>query len=250
MAQVTGVAGLVLPFDAYKPTAAQRALLADAHAGLLAQCMRRHGFAVSPPPADAAVIAATDPGNSRRYGIADLARARRYGYHLARSATAGTAWDDRLSQAARHRLYGSSGRPGCVGRASAMIGGGAPKADWRWLALQDSRTLDQAADQPAVTEAAGRWKACMERAGLRYPTPEAAIADRRWNLEQATVTAREKRTATADTACKWSSGLVAAWFAADAALQRAVIAAEPDRFAMLRANLRHRLARASAAAGR
>ncbi|MEV0590245.1 hypothetical protein [Nonomuraea cavernae] len=248
--QVTGMADLVLPFDAYKPTAGHRALLADAHAGLLAQCMRRHGFTVSPPPADATKIARTDPGNSRRYGVADPEHARRYGYHLAPSDPAGPAWHDKLSPAARHRLYDSSGRPGCMSEASAMIAGGAPKADWRWLALQDSRSLDEAATQPAVTEATERWRACMERAGLRYPTPEAAVADRRWRLEKAAITAGEKRTASADTACKWSSGLVAAWFAADAALQRVVIAAEPERFAMLRANLRHRLSRASAVTDR
>jgi hypothetical protein len=59
------------------------------------------------------------------------------------------------------------------------------------------------------------------------------------------VTEEEKQTATADTACKWSSGLVAAWYAADAELQRAVIRDNADRFAALRANLKQRLSRAS-----
>jgi hypothetical protein len=101
------------------------------------------------------------------------------------------------------------------------------------------------ATDPAVVQAATRWRACMVKAGYAYPTAEAAIADIRWNLDQPTVTAEEKRTATADTRCKWESGLVAAWFAADSALQRQVVTGNPDRFAALRANLAGRLARAS-----
>jgi hypothetical protein len=86
----------------------------------------------------------------------------------------------------------------------------------------------------------------MGQAGESYPAPEAAIADSRWDLDKPAVSEDEKQTATADTTCKWSSGLVAAWFTADAELQRAVVRDNPDRFAALRDNLKQRLARASA----
>ncbi|MEV0195476.1 hypothetical protein [Nonomuraea sp. NPDC050691] len=244
------VADLVLPFDAYRPTPGQRALMARARAALLARCMHRRGHAVSPPRPDAAAFAAGDPGNSRRYGVADPRRARRHGYHLPPSKPPGQGWDaweTALGRSARRDLAGTPGRPGCDERATAELASrtgpapGSPPPDWQWLALQDARTVEQAARHPAVVEAVTRWKTCMERAGHPYPSPEAAIADPRWNLRSAAVTAREKRTATADTACKWSSGLVPAWFAADVAAQRAVVAAEPARFAALRDDLRARL---------
>ncbi|MFI6787607.1 hypothetical protein ACIBG4_09765 [Nonomuraea sp. NPDC050383] len=255
---VTRVADLVLPFDAYRPTPGQRALMARTRAALLARCMHRRGHAVSPPRPDAAAVAAADPGNSRRYGVADPGRARRRGYHLPPSGPSGTAWDSGLSRSARRDLDGAPGHPGCAERATALLSGPAPAnpatadagpADWQWLALQDARTVEQAARHPAVIEAAARWRACMERAGHPYPSPEAAIADPRWDLRSDAVTAPERRTATADTACKWSSGLVSAWYAADAAAQRAVIAAEPARFAALRDDLRARLALAAGPAG-
>ncbi|MEV0145484.1 MULTISPECIES: hypothetical protein [unclassified Nonomuraea] len=262
---VTRVADLVLPFDAYRPTPGQRALMARARAALLARCMHRRGHAVSPPRPDAAAVAAGDPGNSRRYGVADPGRARRRGYHLPPSAPSGTAWDSGLSRSARRDLDGAPGHPGCAERVTTELSGPDPApaaadpvtgalresaarataTDWQWLALQDARTVEQAARHPAVVEAAARWSACMERAGHPYPSPEAAIADPRWDLRSDAVTAPERRTATADTACKWSSGLVSAWYAADAAAQRAVIAAEPARFAALRDDLRARLARAA-----
>ncbi|GAA3147386.1 hypothetical protein [Nonomuraea roseoviolacea] len=240
------VADLVLPFDAYRPTPGQRALMARARAALLARCMHRRGHAVSPPRPDAAAYAAGDPGNSRRYGVADPARARRHGYHLPTSGPPGPGWDAALGRSARRDLHGTPGRTGCDERVTAELDRRTnPGADWQWLALQDARTVEGTARHPAVVAAVARWKTCMERAGHPYPSPEAAIADPRWDLRSAAVTAREKRTATADTGCKWSSGLVPAWFAADTAAQRAVIAAEPARFASLRDDLRARLDRAA-----
>ncbi|MBN6050823.1 hypothetical protein JYK22_02665, partial [Nonomuraea sp. RK-328] len=220
--------------------------MARARAALLARCMHRRGHAVHPPSPDAAAYAAGDPGNSRRYGVADPRRARRHGYHLPPSRPPGQGWDAALGRSARRDLDGAPGRPGCDERATAELDRRVtPGADWQWLALQDARTVERTARHPAVVAAVARWKTCMERAGHPYPSPEAAIADPRWDLRSATVTAREKRTATADTACKWSSDLVPAWYAADVAAQQAVVAAAPDRFAALRDDLRARLDRAA-----
>lgn len=244
---VASVADLVLPFDAYKPTPEQRVLLANAQAKLVARCMRRHGVSAAPPMVAVATVKAGDPGNTRRYGVADPAQAALTGYHLSRSDSHGRPpeWEANLSKTARTHLYGDTADSGCMSRAAAVLTRGAEPADWSWLAVQDAETLEKAATDPAVVQAATRWRACMVKTGYAYPTAEAAIADARWNLDQPTVTAEEKRTATADTWCKWESGLVAAWFAADSALQRQVVTGNPDRFAALRANLSSRLARAS-----
>ncbi|TMR99072.1 hypothetical protein [Nonomuraea basaltis] len=244
---VTSVSQLVLPFDAYKTTPEQRAILGNAHNLLVIRCMRKQGVTIDPPAEDPAAIAAVDPGNSRRYGVVDTEAARHYGYHLARPPSPGTtrSWAAKLPKPARHRLYGTAAHRGCLDRASLTLGRGARKADWPWLSLQDSLTLEQAAKHPSVTAAVKRWQSCMSQAGHSYPAPEAAIADSRWDLDKQAVSEDEKQTATADTACKWSSGLVVAWHAADADLQRALIRDNADRFAALRANLEHRLRQAS-----
>ncbi|MEU1386735.1 hypothetical protein [Nonomuraea sp. NPDC005730] len=85
----------------------------------------------------------------------------------------------------------------------------------------------------------------MTPAAHPNPHPASAIADSRWNLEKPDVSEEEKLTAVADTTCKWASGLVAAWFSADAELQRAVIRDNRERFDALAASLRQRLERAS-----
>ncbi|QYC45769.1 hypothetical protein Nocox_41130 [Nonomuraea coxensis DSM 45129] len=239
---------LVLPFDAYRTTPGQRATLGDAHNLLVRRCMRARGVAVEPPAEDPALIAALDPGNSRRYGVVDTVAAGRHGYHLARPPSPDTtaAWAAALPAATRDHLYGDGGRGGCLDRASRVLARGAPKADWPWFSRQDALTLERSARTPGVVAAAGRWRACMSRSGHGYPSPEAAIGDRRWDLDERTVTEDEKRTAVADTRCKWSSGLVAAWHAADVELQRALVRDHAARFAALRADLAHRLRRASA----
>ncbi|GAA4913747.1 hypothetical protein HD597_010518 [Nonomuraea thailandensis] len=244
---VTSVSELVLPFDAYKTTPQQRAVLGNAHNRLVVRCMRRQGIAISPPAEDPSMLAAVDPGNSRRYGVTDPEAARRSGYHLARPPSPDTTgtWAGKLPKRTRHRLYGTAADRGCLDRATLNLDRGVRKADWPWLALQDSLTLEQAAKHPSVTAAVKRWSACMGKAGHTYPAPEAAIADSRWDLDEPAVSEEEKQVATADTACKWSSGLVAAWYAADAELQRAVVRDNPERFTALRVNLRQRFERAS-----
>ncbi|NUP77826.1 MAG: hypothetical protein HOV96_09805 [Nonomuraea sp.] len=246
-AGVTSVSQLVLPFDAYKPTPEQRAVLGNAHNHLVVRCMSRRGLTVTPPAETAAELAAIDPGNSRRYGVVDTDAAQRYGYHLARPSSPDTsaAWAAKLPKRTRHRLYGTAADRGCLDRASSELDGGTRKADWPWLGLQDSLTLEQAAKAPKVVAAVKRWQSCMSQAGHSYPAPEAAIADSRWDLDKPHVTEEEKQTAVADTTCKWSSGLVAAWFAADSELQRALVRDNGDRFDALTANLRQRLERAS-----
>ncbi|MEQ4715799.1 hypothetical protein [Nonomuraea sp. B19D2] len=244
---VSSVSELVLPFDAYKTTPEQRAILGNAHNDLVERCMRKKGITIDLPEEDPVTIAAVDPGNSRRYGVADTVSTKHFGYHLARLRFPDTtgAWAGKLSKPARHRLYGSAVDRGCLDRATLTLGKGAQKADWPWLALQDSLTLEQAAKDPSVTAAVKRWQSCMSQAGHSYPAPEAAIADNRWNLDKPAISEEEKQVAFADTTCKWSSGLIAAWFATDAELQRTLIRDNPERFAALRANLKQRLARAS-----
>ncbi|MDA0639889.1 hypothetical protein [Nonomuraea ferruginea] len=336
---VASAEDLLLPFDAYKPTPGQRALLDTAHRSLVSRCLKRRGISRRLLPAP------PDPRNSRRYGVVDHDQAHRFGYHLPttdepaepgktdgagktrrtdrsettsssrktrttettdRSGTvrqvgsgktrtaettgrsgkirrseatgrsgaarqpettgrSGAARRDGRSGAARRdgrsgaaRRDGRSGEarrgekarrhlyvlPWCEGRAAERL---APseRAPWDWLAQRDTRTLERSSTRPQVREAIMGWVACMRDAGHPYPSPEAAIGDPRWDLDKRAISADEKRTAVADVVCKWSSGLVARWFAADAALQRALVHKHAGRFALLRADLNERVQRAT-----
>ncbi|MFI6705321.1 hypothetical protein ACIBF7_02730 [Nonomuraea sp. NPDC050478] len=354
---VASAEDLLLPFDAYKPTPGQRALLDTAHRSLVSRCLKRRGISRRLLPAP------PDPRNSRRYGVVDHDQAHRFGYHLpttdepaepgktdgagktrrtdrsettsssrktrttettdrsgtvrqvgsgktrtaettgrsgkirrsevtgrsgaarrseatgrsgaarqaettGRSGAARQAETTGRSGAARQaettgrsgaaRRDGRSGEarrgekarrhlyvlPWCEGRAAERL---APsdRAPWDWLAQRDTRTLERSSTRPEVREAITGWVACMRDAGHPYPSPEAAIGDPRWDLDKRAISADEKRTAVADVVCKWSSGLVARWFAADAALQRALVHKHAGRFALLRADLNERVQRAT-----
>ncbi|MGI5267905.1 hypothetical protein ACQEUU_01985 [Nonomuraea sp. CA-218870] len=291
---VASVFDLVLPFDAYKPAPGQRALLDAAHRALVTRCLGRRTGPVPPAP--------PDPGNTRRYGVADPEQAHRFGYHLPTTASPTTGREGgarrvpakerphhtekerrqadrpgserrrtaneragrsakqerrgdgrRASRSAREkrradrlreeRLYARLLRQ-CEGRAAERLGP-TGRAPWRWLARRDARTLERAAARPEVRQAVTAWAACMRAAGHPYPSPQAAIADPRWSLDDPVISADEKRVAMADTACKWSSGLVAHWFTADAALQRKLVRKHAGRFALLRADVNERVQRAT-----
>ncbi|MDA0636647.1 hypothetical protein OUY22_24815 [Nonomuraea sp. MCN248] len=299
---VASVFDLVLPFDAYKPAPGQRALLDAAHRALVTHCLGRWTGPIPPAP--------PDPGNTRRYGVADPEQARRFGYHLPTTASpttdpgggarrvpaqerdhtekerpraddrrAGRPGSDRrraanrsTGRSAKQERRGEGRRAGrsarekarekrradrlrkerlyarllrqCEGRAAERLGP-TGRAPWRWLARHDARTLERAATTPEVRQAVTAWAACMRAAGHPYPSPQAAIADPRWSLDDPVISADEKRVAMADTACKWSSGLVAHWFTADAALQRKLVRKHAGRFALLRADVNERVQRAA-----
>ncbi|MFG1946105.1 hypothetical protein [Nonomuraea sp. NPDC048826] len=226
---------LVLPFDAYKPAPGQRALLDTARRALVTRCLSRRGGRRGPVP-----LAPPDPGNSRRYGVADPAQAAEFGYHLPAAQAEPAGSGKRAKKARRH----PAGLRACEERAAVRLASSG-QAPWTWLARRDARTLERSAARPEVRQAVTGWVACMRSAGHPYPSPEAAIGDPRWALDKPVISADEKRTAIADTACKWSSGLVARWFAADAALQRRLVHKHAGRFALLRADLNERVRRAT-----
>ncbi|MFC7102992.1 hypothetical protein ACFQQB_22645 [Nonomuraea rubra] len=139
---VTSVSELVLPFDAYKTTPQQRAVLGNAHNRLVVRCMRKQGIAISPPAEDPSMLAAVDPGNSRRYGVTDPEAARRSGYHLARPPSPDTTgtWAGKLPKRTRHRLYGTAADRGCLDRATHNLDRGCARRTGRgWPSRTRSR---------------------------------------------------------------------------------------------------------------
>lgn len=234
---------IVLPFDAYRFTAAQRRTVVRAEDLLVTGCMRAHGIAGFTP---ATVPASPEtPVNARRYGVVDTDVATRYGYHFpdpdaARRTAAYRAWDARLTDRERDLLDGTERARGCVAAAELRLRAGVHLAEPGSFTRLDFRSLDASAADPRVRAAVHRWRDCMAGRGLDYASPAEAIADPRWRLNSPAPSEREIATATADVRCKRRAHLVAAWLAAETDVQRALIARHSAAFATLdRGNARY-----------
>ncbi|RJL23288.1 hypothetical protein [Bailinhaonella thermotolerans] len=230
---------LTLPFDAYRLTGDDHDLLDRAHRELLRRCMARLGLGRPLRTMPPAVSGARLAEHARRYGVIEAAVAREHGYHYPATAAdrAGPArweaWEASLTPRERAALDGTGGEPGCHDRAVGDLAAAVPRDDLRWLEGQNFRTVEESAKAAPVRRARELWRACMSRAGFRYPTPQDAISDPRWNLDAPVITSQERATAQADVACKRESGLVQAWYHAEAELQRTLVRAEAARLTRL-----------------
>ncbi|MEU0546248.1 hypothetical protein [Micromonospora sp. NPDC005979] len=238
-----GVAGLVLPIEAYRLDGEQRLTLDRARSILIDDCMRRFGIDRRQPAA-ATGRAGPEP-MSRRYGVTDPAVAARWGYHLApgEGTVARTEPGAAVPPAEMLVWTGSEdGRPapagqptrtyqghevpagGCAGEAGRELQLTSPEDIAEHLVTSiDFNAFDQARTDNRVRQVVGRWSACMHEQGYNYvdPLTAAAAAD----LRPATPSTAEKRTATADVACKTRNNVVGVWFSVESAYQTAMIQA-------------------------
>ncbi|MER8071207.1 hypothetical protein ABTZ59_23225 [Streptomyces sp. NPDC094034] len=233
---------LVLPFDTYKWTARETWLHDRARRVLTERCLEGRDVSLDFP--DTGPEPPDSYDNSRRYGVADDRAVARSGYHLperwegGQGDSASTGWGEALSAQEEAALYGTDLSPGCYRHADSLLARDVPKADLSWFADQSAETLEKTENVPAVTQARKRWESCMNQAGHPYAHPSAAIGDPRWNLDSSTITEREKKTARTDVRCKQSSGLLSEWHAAEAAMQRQVIARNTETFHALSSHKR------------
>lgn len=123
----------------------------------------------------------------------------------------------------------------CVATARKMI----PQGD-------DPELTDEIKDQayfnasklPVVTEAFSKWSACMADAGYAYSDPQAAMRDKRWNWKSSSPSRLEINVAMRDVFCKEKAGVVGAWFAGEAALEKKGIADNMAKLAPVYSGLR------------
>ncbi|MEV4087681.1 hypothetical protein ACIBI7_23890 [Nonomuraea fuscirosea] len=225
-----------LPFDRYNFTPADLSVIERAEDLLVGDCMRSRGLAweTLPPSAEEDL----EPPNRRRYGVVEPEIARRYGYHVApdrpsvaRRSAAGETRTASLSEQQR-AAYDESG--GCLPRARARIGQGAPKVDSALFNQLITRTFEQSRREAEVVRVFRAWSACMRAEGWRYDDPLTAIADERW-LDGGPATEEEIRAARADERCKARTGLVAVWVAAERRLQEDAVRAHREAFDALKA---------------
>lgn len=239
-------ARLVLPFDDYRLTADDIALIVAAEDALMRRCMERENFGWTRPERSTAVrhrLLQTSE-NARRYGLTDERAAQRHGYHVPaeprvlRVQAEERSWRAGLSPAEEKALFGENG---CASEAAERLraGGGTPGASW--FTSYDFDSVDASAAAPSVRPALARWRACMTERGFRYDTPRAAVEDKRWNLDSKAPTSQEIAVATADVRCKEETGLITVRAAAERRIQDDLITRHSGKFASLKRGLQRYL---------
>lgn len=223
---------LALPFDRYRPSFAEESEIQRARTVLAQACLRDRGVRLDIPDdvRTAGVLDLTP--NLRRYGVVDEATATQFGYHFPRTAAeARRQWDNNkwstsLTEPQRMALFGEGG---CTDHADNEL----TDVDDDFFVDADFQSLHTSEADPKVVAATAAWRACMAKQGYDYPDPNAAISDKRWNLDTADVPAAEIDTALADVRCKASTRFVETWHAVEVSVQQEEIRREADRFAGL-----------------
>ncbi|MGN9907656.1 hypothetical protein ACTMTJ_08900 [Phytohabitans sp. LJ34] len=230
---------IVLPFDQYRPTAAEQNVVNRATHILVDRCLHARGRPDIAVPASLIGAVEAMPDNIRRYGIVGERTARRFGYHFpadrdsdARAAHL-DAWLSSLGGAEKAALYGTATRPGCLDDAVAALSRGVPEVDTNILTEFDFRSLDQSEVDPRVIAAVAFWRRCMSERGHRYEDPYDAVSDPRWDLDAPYVSEEEFATALADAGCKNRVDLVRIWVAVETDIQQGFIDENGARFAEL-----------------
>ena len=236
------VRGLTLPIQAYKPVAAQQNVITDAEEKLVAHCMSQFGFTWTYSPSNVSDYNEVD----REYGVADLATAQKYGYHLPPADGGGASAGSHSGQATGAPLSPSevlvlSGsttgadsatspgsyqgrqipRGGCSGQARRQV---TVVDEIDPTSLVDSIGLGmwkKAQSDARVVAGFRAWSACMRQAGYDYPTPLAAVGDRRW--ARPAVSQAEIQTAVADVRCKQRTKLIGIWFSVESGYEKEAI---------------------------
>ncbi|RQX12212.1 hypothetical protein DDE19_29010 [Micromonospora ureilytica] len=246
------VRGLALPAETYRPTAAERNIIADAVNLKTAECMTSFGF----PQARRTAHLPAPNQVDRLYGISDLTTAQRYGYHLPESTT-GTGGKPRadatLSPAQRLVMTGTAagartspdGSPGRYQEKSIPVGGCAGEARRQTIGVDEidsTRVADaitvgmweKSKTDPRVVAVIGAWSDCMRQSGYQYDSPLDAGVDHPEWLRAKTPSSAEIRAAVADVGCKQRTNLIGVWFTVESAYENAAIQLHLEQLSQIR----------------
>jgi hypothetical protein len=247
--QVVAVGDLrtfALPLDEYAAYGVSRQTVLQANKVLFEQCMKDFGF--TPPPAATTATGPKIRGIERRYGVADEASAKVYGYHLAedvQGATAGTGASQPPAQTSAAyesvaRGEGPStyqGKPipkdGCAGEARRRLEEGAPQvSDPRLGDRLRQQSFERTEADSRVQAVFTRWSDCMRRSGFDYADPNKAVNDPAFVTDKPTD--REVNVATADVRCKKEVNLINVSAAVEMAYQKRAYEQNTEALALLR----------------
>ncbi len=222
---------LRLPLDRYLMSPREVRRYGTANRELIRDCLLRHGVTAPLPHVSDRVGPRT--WTERRYGLTDATAAAHLGFGLGdrtptpRRGTRST----RLSAAALAALDGQGrlaqelGVPpdGCSGEATRRLGPSTddqvPAVDPFLAQALSLQSFDQSRHDPRVRSVIDLWSRCMRSRGHDFDDPFAPFADP--SLQRPT--ARARRTALDDVACKRRSNLVGVWFTVETGYQERAI---------------------------
>ncbi|MBQ1072177.1 hypothetical protein KBX06_03205 [Micromonospora sp. C31] len=215
----------VLPLDAYIFSLKDHRILDRARAIITTACLERFGYRVAVPQ----IPEPLQSKNAERYGIVDIGKAKRFGYHPDPLLISNRPVEPELPAGAYAVMHGevstSTGTQvpegGCLGEARRQIKSVEQDrmAPAYALAGESSR---KARNDSRVTAALGQWAACMAQRGYQYTDPLKANDDNRWQ-EKPSATTDEIQVAVADVECKRATNLVGVWISVESAYQERAV---------------------------
>jgi hypothetical protein len=227
------VLALNLPIDRYLPSIDEIYTIEAATDRLVQRCMMEQGLTWS--LVDRPVFG--DWRNRRRYGVIEPSVARQYGFHAVPALLGPVeVYNEKVRRmnalTDRQRRAVNDQNVGCAPLAYAELRRGINQPDYSLANQLGGQSLYAAQREPDVRVALDRWSRCMLAAGYHYPDPLAASSDMRWSQSDKP-DPLEIATADAAVRCEVQVDLVTIWSAADAFIQRAMIARNADYFAAL-----------------
>jgi hypothetical protein len=227
---IQDIDAFALPLDAYSATPAQRLSIQTAEKELMTRCLERLGLKADLPDPQRRPF----QPNTRRYGIAEEARAKIFGYSAPEITKRPPRPD--LSPQVKQAISGQGpstirGKKvpdgGCEGEAGRTLDAGiwGPRADHTIIGSLGLATLERSARDSRVRAVFARWSACMKRSGYDYSTPGDANRNRTFvDGRKHRVTELELATAVADVRCKKETNLINVWAGVETAYQKIAIA--------------------------
>ncbi|PTA42917.1 hypothetical protein [Micromonospora sp. RP3T] len=271
VAQVANAAAeLRLPLDEYELTPSGNQQVQRAVFDRLRSCLTTFDLAVTLPEARVA----TYPAHATQLNWLGGHDVTRYGYQ------GPPGFVEEMSAAARRGsrpivvppeavavFYGDTavhhGRrvpaKGCDGESQRAVNGGidptsidglapgvSPEKGIEWL---EQQAADQARADRRYLHVVDRWRACMERQGHHYATPDDAQGDPRWNREEdggPSPSPDEVATATADRSCRDATNMSGVLRNLIAQREDQIIRTRPDTVRQVSALLHRRAENAAA----
>ncbi|WP_433891804.1 hypothetical protein [Streptomyces sp. CA-111067] len=254
-ASPTNQPSLFLPIAKYSLAADDSLLLDEAVNVLIGHCMARFGFAWTGEKASPVVPGAVQ---DRRYGLTAATDPAANGYHLPpnpKPSLPKLSADERLAligpdlmgrtAGATVRFKGRAVPPdGCQGGAQRTMDQGmtTPLPGSAVASDISAQSFEKSQQDPAVRRAFTAWSGCMKAKRFSYPDPLHAGDE----FTGKTASAKEKKAAVADVACKRKTNLSRVWFDAETRIQRALIAPKTAVLAPVLARHQQQVARARA----
>ncbi|MEU2079217.1 hypothetical protein [Streptomyces sp. NPDC013489] len=228
--------GLTLPLHTYTISAADGYVWHAAVREQWRSCMARYGFADFGPPSPSleSVTAQVDTAMGRRYGISDLDKAKKYGYHLPDDAPEAPYWEP--ASGAETAVFTGKGpeltegmyqgkalpEDGCRGEARRMF----PMPQSPEGNKIEAQVFKDSRADANVVAAVEKWASCMKEKGFERKDPLEELDTLGISVSSPSAGEEEIRQAVADVECKQETRLISLWHEGEKRHQQRAIASE------------------------